>query len=132
MSESKSRVYFSPNIDTDSRKNMYNILGFKSIASLEKYLGIPIKHPGPSNQDYNFMLDRMKQKLAGWKAGLLSLASKIVLIQSSLSTIPTYPMQCGYLPSKVLDNIDRLSRNFLWGSSKTSKKNALGGVAKSL
>ena len=68
MSQSKSRVYFSPNIDMDGRENMCNILGLKSIASLGKYLGIPIKQPEPSNQDYNFVLDRMKQKLAGWKS----------------------------------------------------------------
>ena len=68
VSQSKSRVYFSPNIDMDSRENMCNILGLKSTASLGKYLGIPIKHSEPSNHDYNFMLDRMKQKLAGWKS----------------------------------------------------------------
>ena len=45
-----------------------------------------------------------------------------MLIQSSLSTIPNYNMQCAYLPSKVLDGIDRISKNFLWGSTYTSKK----------
>ena len=74
------------------------------------------------NQDFNFILDRMKQKLLGWKANLLSMAGKIVLIQSSLSTIPNYNMQCAYLPSKVLDGIDRISKNFLWGSTEASKK----------
>ena len=60
MSESKSRVYFSPNIDMDSREDMCNTLGFRSTPSIRKYLGIPIKHPGPSNQDFNFVLDRVK------------------------------------------------------------------------
>ena len=35
VSESKSKVYFSPNIDIASRENMCNILGFRSTASLE-------------------------------------------------------------------------------------------------
>ena len=107
VSESKSRVYFSPNVDLDSKEEMCNVLGFRSTSSLSKYLGIPIKHQGQLNQDFNFILDIMKQKLSGWKANLMSMAGKIVLIQASLATIPNYTMQCAYLQSKVLNDIDR-------------------------
>lgn len=31
-------------------------------------------------------------------------------------------MQCAQLPSKILDGIDRLNRNFLWGSTDTARK----------
>lgn len=57
-----------------------------------------------------------------WKANLLSMAGKTTLIQAFLSTIPIYTMQCVYLPSKVLENIDRISRNFLWRSTETTRK----------
>ena len=46
------------------------------------------------------MLERVKQKLAGWKANLLSLAGMAILIQASTSTIPDYIMQCTALPKK--------------------------------
>ena len=45
-----------------------------------------------------------------------------MLIQSSLATIPSYIMQCSYLLGRVLDGLDRLNRNFLWGSAKSAKK----------
>ena len=80
MSASKSRVYFSPNVDRDSRESFCDILGFASTPSLGKYLGIPIKHPGSSSQEFNYILDRVKNTLAGWKANLLSLAGQAVLI----------------------------------------------------
>ena len=64
----------------------------------------------------------MKQKLSGWKANLLSLAGRRVLIQSSLVAIPSYIMQCSYLPGRVLDGLDRVNRNFLWGSTVSAKK----------
>ena len=35
VSESKSRVYFSPNVDRDTRESLYDILGFASLRSLE-------------------------------------------------------------------------------------------------
>ena len=53
------------------------------------------------------MLDRVKSKLAGWKANLLSMAGRAVLIQASSSVVPAYIMQSNLLPSKVLDGIDR-------------------------
>ena len=85
-------MLFSPNDDMESREEMCGLLGFRATSSIVKYLGIPIIHRGQSNQDSNFILDRMKQKLLGWKTNLLSLVGRIVLIQSSLSTIPNYSM----------------------------------------
>ena len=122
VSEDKSRVYFSPNVDRDTRESLCDILGFASTPYLGKYLRFPLKQPGSSFHAYNFILDRVKQKLSGWKANLLSFAGHRVLIQSSLATIPSYIMQCSYLPRRVLDRLDRVNRNFLWGFTKSAKK----------
>ena len=122
VSVAKSRIYFSPNVARDSRESFCDILGFASTPSLGKYLGIPIKHPGSAPQDFNFILDRVKNKLAGWKANLLSLVGRAVLIQASSAAIPAYVMQCTHIPNKILEGVDRVNRNFLWGSSESSKK----------
>ena len=90
ISESKSRVYFSPNVDVDTRGSLCDMLGFSSTPNLGNYLGFPIKHCGGRNEDLNFILERVKQKLAGWKANLLSLAGRAILIQASTTTIPAY------------------------------------------
>ena len=87
ISDSRSKVYFSPNVDQDSRESLSEILGFVSTPNLGKYLGIPIKHPNSSSQDFNFILDRVKGKLAGWKANLLSLAGRAVLVQSDRKSV---------------------------------------------
>ena len=65
VSEVKSWVYFSLIVDSDLKETFSNILGFLSTSTIGKYLGIPIKHPGSSNRDFNFVLDRVKQKLLG-------------------------------------------------------------------
>ena len=93
-SEAKSRVFFSPNVDQSDSEALSDILGFQSTTNLGKYLGFPIHHRGASNQDFNFVLDKVKKKLAGWKANLLSMAGRSVLIQASTSAIPAYVMQC--------------------------------------
>jgi len=122
VSITKSRVHFSPNVDRDTRESLCDILGFASTASLGKYLGFPIKHPSINTQEFNFILDRVKKKLSRWKANMLSLAGRAVLIQASSSSIPSYVMQDTYLPGRILDGIDRVNRNFLWGSSETTRK----------
>nr|XP_023896544.1 uncharacterized protein LOC112008446 [Quercus suber] len=87
VSEAKSRVYFSPNVDRDTRESPCDILGFTSTPFLGKYLGFPLKHPGSSSQEYNFILDRVKKKHSGSKANMLSLVGRTVLIQAFLVAI---------------------------------------------
>ena len=43
VSEAKSRVYFSPNVDRDTRESLCDILGFAFTPYLGKYLGFPLK-----------------------------------------------------------------------------------------
>ena len=59
-SDAKSRVYFSPNVDRDTKESLSDILGFTTTPFLGKYLGIPLKQPGSSSRDYNYILDRVK------------------------------------------------------------------------
>ena len=65
ISDAKSRVFFSLNIGQDVEEALVSILGFQSTSCLGKYLGFPIRHRGGSNQDFNFVLDKVKSKLAG-------------------------------------------------------------------
>ena len=41
---------------------------------------------------------------------------------SSLNFHNFHVMQCMALPKRLLNNIDRVNRNFLWGSSENTKK----------
>lgn len=50
------------------------------------------------------------------------MAGHTVLIKAFLAAIPSHIMQCSYLPGRVLDRLDRVNRNFLWGSIDTAKK----------
>ena len=129
VSQEKSRVFFSPNVSADSRSDLCNFLGFRSTPMLGKYLGFLIKHPGTPH-DFGFILGRVQGRLAGWKANLLSFAGRLVLTQAVTTTIPNYAMQCSALPAKITSNLDRLSRNFFWGSSDNKKKLHLVGWSK--
>ena len=68
--------------------------------------------------------------MIGWKANLLSFAGRVVLTQAMTSTILNYSMQCVALPSKIIQSMDRLNINFMWGSSDRKKKIHLIGWEK--
>lgn len=118
VNNQKSRVYFSSKVFEDSHSEYYDMLGFHSTPNLGKYLSFPLKQLGASTQDFDFIIERIKAKLAGWKGQLLSFAGRVVLTKFMLSTIPLYAMQSHLLPRRVLDSLDRVSRNFIWGTTQ--------------
>ena len=92
VSLNKSKVYFSPNTCLETREELCEVLGIHSTLNLGKSLGFPIKHPGSTSQDFNFVVERVQNKLQGWKANLLSMVGRVVIAQSMLSVIPAYVM----------------------------------------
>ena len=50
------------------------------------------------------------------------MAGRAVLIHTSTAAIPSYVMQCSHLSVKILEGLDRVNRNFLWGSLETARK----------
>ena len=109
----KSWVYFSPNVFGERREELYYCLDLHSALNLGKYLGFPLKLPGTTNQEFDFVIERVQRRLSGWKAHLLSFARRVVFTQSVLSAIPAYVMQGTMLLRKNLEAIDRASRNFV-------------------
>ena len=55
-----------------------------------KYLGIPLHFDNLTRDDIQPLVDKIMNKIAGWRGRLLSLAARVVLIKSCLSSIPVY------------------------------------------
>ncbi|KAK1362280.1 hypothetical protein POM88_046754 [Heracleum sosnowskyi] len=68
----------------------------------------------------------MSSQLAKWKSNSLNKAGKLVLLNSSLDNIPTYWLSLFKIPSSVCQNIEKIRRDFFWGTvnskGKISKK----------
>ena len=103
-------------------RGIYRRLGIAATTNLGKYLGFPIIHQGRVGNAYNFVVNKMQSKLAGWRSKLLSKAGKLVLVKSSATLVAEYYMQCQSLPIKVCNQIDKLIRNFLWGSTEEKRR----------
>ena len=96
--------------------------GIQRTLSLEKYLGFPMLHGRLQRRHFEFLEEKISQKLASWQNKLLNKAGRLTLVKSVLNSIPNYYMQIASLPQTICDSIDRMARNFLW------KGNSNGGV----
>ena len=122
VNKTKSKVFFLPNVGEETRDSLCNILGFRSTPNLGRYLGFPIQRKNSSSHDFDFVLERVQNKLQGWKANLLSMAGRPTLTKAMLSAIPFYTMQGCILLSRIHANLDKICRNLLWGSTDEKKK----------
>ena len=119
---SKSKVFIPPYLDRTYFVFLEEELGLKISNSFSKYLEVPIIVDGRDKTAFDFVIDRVKDKLVGWKARTLSLAGHCTFIQAVTTAIPTHIMQCAMLPGKVCKELDKMNRNFLWGDSIEKKK----------
>lgn len=65
----------------------------------------------------------MTARLASWKHKLLNRAGRVALASSVLTTIPSYYMQISWLPQSVCNQIDKISRDFIWKGSQNKGVN---------
>ncbi|GLT74509.1 hypothetical protein SLA2020_463010, partial [Shorea laevis] len=119
---SKSRILFSANTSIDTKRDICSKLNISESLHLGKYLGFPITAKKVAKSDCLYIVDKVRSKLAGWKANLLSLAGRATLVSAVLSAIPNYYMQGMFLPSSIHNELDRISRQFIWGSTNDKKR----------
>ncbi|GJV60623.1 reverse transcriptase [Tanacetum coccineum] len=80
------------------QNSICDALKVKLMGPKDKYLGLPSVHGRKKGDFFGFLLEKVLQKLQGWKQNVLSQAGREVLIKSVIQAIPTYAMQCYLLP----------------------------------
>ncbi len=65
VSQTKSQIFFSPNVSSRNTQSICTKLGFFSTNSLGKYLGFPIMHKNRPHSEFNFLTEKVQEKLAG-------------------------------------------------------------------
>ncbi|CAN1147309.1 Putative ribonuclease H protein At1g65750 [Linum perenne] len=122
VSKEKSIIFCSKNTDRRVCREISAELAIPLTQDLGRYLGVPVLHGRTTKATYLEILDRIDQKLLGWKAKSLSLAGRVTLAHSVLSAIPAYAMQTSVLPATTCSDIDKRIRDFIWGSSPQERK----------
>jgi len=119
---SKSEMVFSPNIMQNVKNEFQSFMPIQITEKISKYLRLPTQIGRSKNQIFNFIMDRVKSKLKGWKERNLSFARRRVLIRAVIQAIPTYVMSVFLIPQGICDKIEKAICRFWWGGNEDKRK----------
>ena len=103
-------------------EELADILGCKTLKLPMKYLGLPLGAKFKSKAIWNPIVEKIERRLVGWKRIYLSKGGRLTLIKSTLSNLPTYFQSLFLIPADVANRIEKIQRNFLWGTSEEVAK----------
>jgi hypothetical protein len=109
----KSSIFISRNVSVAKRASLTIQSGLKETTQLGKYLGVPALGKSLRVHDFQYLVENVKARLAGWKAKQLSLAGRITLAKSVIQAIPIYPMMSTPIPKSCLKEIEKVQRAFI-------------------
>ncbi|XP_070018033.1 uncharacterized protein [Nicotiana sylvestris] len=122
INNNKSKILFSGNCSTTLKDYTISLFNIKQTTQFEKYLGFPIINNRPKPLDFQFVIDNLRNKLSSWKINFLTLAGRATLAKAALNAIPNHNMQYISLLKKTLYKIDKIQRDFIWGTTATKRK----------
>jgi len=110
----KTQIYFSKNVDNQLREEILLHTGFSHVNSVGRYLEANLATGRSTRGHFKHIVEKIQNKLTGWKQRCLSLAGKITLSKSVICSIPYYHMQYGKIPKTICDEIEKIQCSFLW------------------
>lgn len=72
---------------------------------------------------WNPILEKFRNKLSRWKSKTLSFGGRVTLAKAVLGNLPTFYLSLFATPSRVIEALEKIRRNFIWGSLKNESKN---------
>ena len=91
--------------EVDDVHALVDILGYRVGSLLMSYLGMPLGASHNSPSIWNPILEKIERKLAGWKKMYLSKRGRLMLLKSTLSSLPTYFLSLFTIPTYVANKL---------------------------
>jgi hypothetical protein len=91
-----------------------NLMGCKAGKFSITYLGLPLSDKRLTKDAYLSLIQQFNKRLPGWAAKQLSPSGRLVLMKAVLTSIPIYFMLVLQLSVWVLEQIEKIRRDFLW------------------
>ncbi|KAJ4757006.1 RNA-directed DNA polymerase (reverse transcriptase)-related family protein [Rhynchospora pubera] len=121
MNPEKSNLWFSKNSQQHEVDRVKESLQAMMAQGDEKYLGAIMQTRGSAMKTGRMILDRMRSKLAGWKAHMLTHAGRLVLLKSVIMSLPVYHMTIECVPKTIIKQMNSLMAKFFWGKTDQSR-----------
>ncbi|PKU81021.1 Putative ribonuclease H protein [Dendrobium catenatum] len=110
---SKSQIILGKVVRYPMKKKITKLLVFKVVKEME-YLGVKISLRKLTVADFQELLSNVMDRLNAWSKKSLSMGGKLTLIESSLLSMPNFLITHSLVPKRVLHELEKLCRNFIW------------------
>ncbi|KAF7843830.1 putative ribonuclease H protein At1g65750 family [Senna tora] len=118
LNSDKSFLVFSLNTPATVKDRIAHCFGVIILAKVGKYLGTYVDNRMLDTQNYCALVEKVNNKLVGWKAQTLSQAGRLTLIKAVLQPLNNYQMSHLVVPKKYCHQMDAACSNFFWGFRK--------------
>ena len=103
--------------EVDNVEQLALELGCKLGALPTTYLGLPLGSKQASINVWDGVEEKFCRKLATWKMQYISKEGRLTLIRSTMSNLLVYLMSLFWMARGVSSRLEKIQRDFLWGSS---------------
>ena len=103
------------------REDVCRELDILTEALSNKYMGLPTMVGVDRTDCFQHLIDRVCQRLKGWKEKVLSMQGKEILLKSVAQAIPSYSMSVFKLHKGICKSITDEMPSFSWGDREAKK-----------
>jgi hypothetical protein len=96
-----------------------------------KYLGVPLSPCKLTRDQIQPFVDRIADRLPGWKADLLSREGRRILVQSVLTSMLVYLLMAVEFPPWAIEEVDKIMRRFCGEEGNISAVSIVGLLGQS-
>jgi hypothetical protein len=104
------------------RADICEALHIETEALSDKYLGLLAIVGAERSDCFIHFVERIIQRINGWKEKYLSIAGKEILLKVVAQAIPVYAMSVFQIPIGVCKKMTDAIAQFWWGDDENSKK----------
>jgi hypothetical protein len=122
VSLAKSSIFFSPNTNALARAEICEALHITTEAISDKYLGLPALVGADRSDSFEHFIERIIQRINGWKEKQLSIGGKEILLKAIAQAIPVYAMSVFLIPKGICKKMMDAISSFWWGDDDNSDK----------
>ncbi|KAH9730036.1 reverse transcriptase domain-containing protein [Citrus sinensis] len=118
----KSSISFSANMGEESIRQVCGILEVPATDNHGTYLGLPSQIGRKKSVVFNFIKEKVWQRLQGWSQKFLSRAGKEIMLKTVAQAVPNYAMNIYLLPLDLCNDLEIMMNSYWWGSTRTGGK----------
>ena len=122
INTSKSSLKLSQNTLPSAISSISSIFPFTSNPPKSLYLDLPILMGNSKRSAFQFITDKVLNRIDGWRAKSLSQVGKLVLLKSVAASIPSYGMSSFLIPMSLCSSLDKTFKKFWWGFPPSNSK----------